>query len=145
MQRPSAANEWQMPHAAVLPILPSFPFLSTPLEVHATSYFAASERISNLRSRGSCSITVKTGSYSCAARRIRITNPFNQNTCSECMFYYTGTGTQFQAENDWILNEFSIPYVFLYDFFNHMLFWCGMMLLNSDANEHRHALRADLS
>lgn len=60
------------------------------------------------------------------------------------MFYYTGTGTQFQAENDWILNEFSIPYAFLYDFFNHMLFWCGMMLLNSDANEHRHALRADL-
>ena len=42
---PSAEKLWQIPQAFELPRDPFIPFLSTPLDVHATSYFAASARI----------------------------------------------------------------------------------------------------
>ena len=45
---PSAEKQWQIPLETVLPIPSAFPFRFTPLDVHATSYLAASERISNL-------------------------------------------------------------------------------------------------
>lgn len=44
-QRPSAAKEWQIPQERVLPIPDPSPCLFTPLEVQATSYFAASDKI----------------------------------------------------------------------------------------------------
>jgi hypothetical protein len=43
MHRPSAEKEWQQPPAMVFPSCP--PRRSPPLEVQATSYFAASVRI----------------------------------------------------------------------------------------------------
>ena len=45
MQRPSAAKLWQMPQAVEFPMPPGEGERSTPLEVQAASYFAASERI----------------------------------------------------------------------------------------------------
>ena len=51
MQRPSPAKLWQIPQAAALPICPFCAFLSTPLEVQATSYFAASVNIFNFSNR----------------------------------------------------------------------------------------------
>ena len=48
MQRPSAEKLWQQPAAMVLPSLPFCAERSMPDEVHATSYFAASARISSL-------------------------------------------------------------------------------------------------
>ena len=51
MQRPSPAKEWQMPQDTAEPICPFCAFRSTPLEVQATSYFAASERILSLSNK----------------------------------------------------------------------------------------------
>ena len=51
IQRPSAAKLWQMPPFVVLPIWPGFARRSTPLEVHATSYFAESAKISSFWNR----------------------------------------------------------------------------------------------
>ena len=42
---PSPENVWQIPAASVFPMLPASAFLATPLEVHATSYFAASDNV----------------------------------------------------------------------------------------------------
>ena len=47
MHLPSAAKLWQIPQADALPVVPRFPLLSTPLDVQATSYFAASAKISS--------------------------------------------------------------------------------------------------
>ena len=44
---PSPENVWQIPAASVFPMLPASAFLATPLEVHATSYFAASDNIAS--------------------------------------------------------------------------------------------------
>ena len=45
---PAAEKLWHIPDLLQFPIPVPSPFLSTPLEVHATSYFAASERILSL-------------------------------------------------------------------------------------------------
>ena len=45
MQRPSAEKLWQMPQAIELPIVPFAARRSTPLDVQATSYLAASVSI----------------------------------------------------------------------------------------------------
>ena len=45
MHRPSLAKLWQMPHAAAEPSCPFTPARFTPLEVHAASYFAASDKM----------------------------------------------------------------------------------------------------
>jgi len=42
---PSAEKLWQIPNERALPIEPGAPARSTPLEVHATSYLAASDKI----------------------------------------------------------------------------------------------------
>ena len=47
MQRPSAEKLWQIPQLTALPKAPLTPSRCTPLEVQATSYFAASDRISS--------------------------------------------------------------------------------------------------
>ena len=47
MHRPSAEKLWQMPAATVVPSAPGFAPRSEPLDVHATSYFALSVRISS--------------------------------------------------------------------------------------------------
>ena len=47
MHLPSAEKEWQTPAASQLPSIPFFPFRETPLDVHATSYFAASAKIAS--------------------------------------------------------------------------------------------------
>ena len=44
---PSAAKLWQIPHDIAFPISPLMPSRCTPLEVQATSYFAASDNICN--------------------------------------------------------------------------------------------------
>ena len=44
---PSPLKVWHIPEATLLPSIPPFPFLSTPLEVQATSYLAASDSISS--------------------------------------------------------------------------------------------------
>ena len=44
---PSLLKVWHIPEATLLPSNPPFPFLSTPLEVQATSYLAASDSISS--------------------------------------------------------------------------------------------------
>ena len=56
IQRPSEAKLWQMPSTRLFPRKPSFPFLPTPLDVQAASYFAASDKILNFSSieRFSC-------------------------------------------------------------------------------------------
>lgn len=46
MHRPSAAKLWQMPQLFALPILFFSPSRSTPLDVQATSYLAASAKFS---------------------------------------------------------------------------------------------------
>ena len=50
IHRPSAAKLWHIPLAHVEPILPFSAFLSTPLDVHATSYLAESASIFNFSS-----------------------------------------------------------------------------------------------
>ena len=46
MQRPSSANEWQMPTPpTVLPTMPALPLRTVPLDEHDTSYFADSASI----------------------------------------------------------------------------------------------------
>ncbi len=55
---PSAEKVWHIPQATELPRLPLTPFLSTPLEVQATSYLAASESISNFFCMVICSCTI---------------------------------------------------------------------------------------
>ncbi len=48
MQRPSSANEWQMPTPpTVLPTIPFLPLRTVPLDEHDTSYFADSASIRN--------------------------------------------------------------------------------------------------
>ena len=47
MHLPSLLKLWQMPDFAQFPIPVPFPFLSTPLEVQATSNFAAMVSISS--------------------------------------------------------------------------------------------------
>lgn len=49
-QRPSAEKVWQQPVMEVLPMVPERPARSSPLEVQAASYFAASARIFSLSS-----------------------------------------------------------------------------------------------
>ena len=44
---PSVEKLWQIPHCVQFPIPEPSPFLFVPLEVHATSYFAASDKIFN--------------------------------------------------------------------------------------------------
>lgn len=44
-QRPSAEKEWQMPQESVFPMPEPSPCRVMPLEVHATSYLAAADRI----------------------------------------------------------------------------------------------------
>ena len=57
IQRPSAEKLWQIPAAILFPTpRPPF-FLSVPLEVHATSYFAASDKIFNFSCKLICSRT----------------------------------------------------------------------------------------
>ena len=51
IQRPSEAKLWQMPAATELPRLPFSPRRSEPLEVQATSYLAASDKIFSFSSR----------------------------------------------------------------------------------------------
>ena len=46
MQRPSSANEWQIPTPpTVLPTMPLRPLRTVPLDEHDTSYFADSASI----------------------------------------------------------------------------------------------------
>src|SRR5665647_1693397 len=63
IQRPSAAKLWQIPDATALPIFPGWPERSTPLEVQATSYLAASVRMANF-SRTSISAPCPSGMLS---------------------------------------------------------------------------------
>lgn len=49
-QRPSAAKLWQMPQESVFPMPVPSPPRSTPLEVQATSYLAAADRMVSLSS-----------------------------------------------------------------------------------------------
>ena len=50
-QRPSAEKVWQIPAATELPMPVPFPLRSTPLEVQATSYFAASESMASFSAK----------------------------------------------------------------------------------------------
>ncbi len=50
--RPSEENVWQIPADTVFPRCSFFPLRLDPLEVHATSYFAASAKIFNFLSKG---------------------------------------------------------------------------------------------
>ena len=59
IQRPSAEKEWQIPQERELPGPCPLPERSTPLEVQATSYLAASERIASFSMRERfCSILI---------------------------------------------------------------------------------------
>ena len=51
MHLPSAEKVWQMPGARALPMPLRAPLRVTPLEVQATSYLAASERIVSLSNK----------------------------------------------------------------------------------------------
>lgn len=76
IHRPSAAKLWQIPASEVFPRLPAFPLLCTPLEVQATSYFAASVKIFNF----SCMLK-----FSC----ISISITAGENVCSFFLYSIT--------------------------------------------------------
>ena len=61
MHRPSAEKEWQQPAAMVEPSRPARPARSSPLEVQAASYLAASARMVSLsiRPMGSPSLEIE--------------------------------------------------------------------------------------
>ena len=76
-QRPSAEKEWQQPtmEEDVQPILPFWNPRFAPLEVHAASYFAASDRIVSF-SRSSIS-TDQRNAEECRDRRLSLGRSIN--------------------------------------------------------------------
>ena len=64
IQRPSAEKVWQIPGAMELPMPWPFPLRSTPLEVQATSYLAASERMVSFSNKDMCSVMFKAITFS---------------------------------------------------------------------------------
>ena len=64
IQRPSAEKVWQIPGAMELPMPWPFPLRSTPLEVQATSYLAASERRVSFSNKDMFSVIFKAITFS---------------------------------------------------------------------------------
>ena len=64
IQRPSAEKVWQIPGAMELPMPWPFPLRSTPLEVQATSYLAASERMVSFSIKDMFSVIFKAITFS---------------------------------------------------------------------------------